>query len=155
MRTRTGVLLGLALPIVVLTSQLHGQSIEWIEVPLADNTYTEQGKAMRSDTIEIPMPAFGRLEYKLGMQEGDTIVYSWTADLDNPDMLYAEFHGHTEAEPGGEGTVMFYRKAEGGAERGALSAPFSGIHGWYLENRSSAAVVVRLEVSGFYELLEQ
>jgi hypothetical protein len=147
---------GLAVPLAVLTSGLRGQDTEWIEVPLADNTYSEQAKAMRQDTIDIPLPGFGRLEYKLGIQEGDAIVYRWTAiDLGEPEMLYAEFHGHTEPEPGEPGTVMFYRKAEGGDESGVLSAPFSGIHGWYLENRSSAPIVVRLEVAGFYELIEQ
>lgn len=129
---------------------------EWIDVPLADNTYSEQSETIQSDTIEIPLPPFGELEYKLGMREGDTIVYSWkVADISDPELLYAEFHGHTEPEPGEPGTVMFYRKASGGTESGALKAPFSGIHGWYLVNESSARIVVELEVAGFYELLEQ
>jgi hypothetical protein len=156
MRRTSLAFLGPAAALAALTTQVSGQETEWIDVPLADAIYSEQAKPMRQDTIDIPLPAFGRLEYKLGLEEGDAIVYRWTAiDLDEPDLLYAEFHGHTEPEPGEPGTVMFYRKAEGGDESGALTAPFSGIHGWYLENRSSAAIVVRLDVAGFYRLIEQ
>lgn len=50
---------------------------------------------------------------------------------------------------------MFYRKATGATERGALVAPFTGIHGWYLRNDSKQPLVVRLKVAGFYELLAQ
>jgi hypothetical protein len=53
------------------------------------------------------------------------------------------------------GDLMFYRKADGGSERGSLVAPFSGIHGWYLVNGTDEPIVVRLEVAGFYELLPQ
>jgi hypothetical protein len=50
---------------------------------------------------------------------------------------------------------MFYRKASGGTESGSLVAPFDGIHGWYLKNDANNAIVVRLDVAGFYDLLEQ
>ncbi len=33
---------------------------------------------------------------------------------------------------------------------GALRAPFTGIHGWYLNNQSTEDVVVRLKVAGHY-----
>ena len=38
---------------------------------------------------------------------------------------------------------------------GTLVAPFTGIHGWYLRNDGEEAIVVRLKVAGFYELLSQ
>lgn len=140
--------------IAVVSAVLHAQ--DWIEVELSENTYTEQDRAMQRDSIDIPIRPNGELEYKLGMEEGDSIVYSWTVEgIDNPELLYAEFHGHTETQPGQPGTVMLYRKAEGGAESGTLTAPFSGIHGWYLQNRSARAIVVKLEVAGFYEIVEQ
>jgi hypothetical protein len=50
---------------------------------------------------------------------------------------------------------MFYRKATGATERGVLTAPFKGIHGWYLRNDSDDRIVVRLKVAGFYELMPQ
>jgi hypothetical protein len=128
----------------------------WNEIPLAPGVFREQGGAYRSDVIDIPLGAFGELEYKLAMNAGDSIVYKWDAlELPSPDLLYAEFHGHTERVGDAPGDLMFYRKASGGNERGALTAPFAGIHGWYLKNDTDRAIVVRLNVAGFYELIGQ
>ena len=129
--------------------------VEWNELPLAADVYREYTSDYRTDVIDIPLAASGELEYKLGLNEGDSIVYRWDAvDLEDPELLYAEFHGHTEPV-NNVGDLMFYRKATGGTERGTLVAPFTGIHGWYLRNDGDRPIVVRLEVAGFYELLRQ
>ena len=129
--------------------------VEWNELPLADGVFREYSAEYRTDVIDIPLAPAGELEYKLGLNEGDSIVYQWDAvDLKDPAMLYAEFHGHTEPV-NNVGDLMFYRKATGGSERGTLVAPFTGIHGWYLRNDAETPIVVRLKVAGFYELLKQ
>ncbi len=131
-------------------------SSPWNEIPLAPGVFREQVKAYRSDVIDIPVGPFGELEYKLAMNTGDSIVYTWDAqEMTNPHLLYAEFHGHTERVGDAPGDLMFYRKASGGNESGALTAPFAGIHGWYLKNDTDRAIVVRLNVAGFYELIAQ
>jgi len=129
--------------------------VQWNEMPLADGVFREYSSDYRTDVIDIPLEAFGELEYKLGLNEGDSIVYQWDAvELDEPEKLYAEFHGHTPPV-NNVGDLMFYRKANGGTERGTLVAPFTGIHGWYLRNEGDEPIVVRLKVAGFYELLPQ
>jgi hypothetical protein len=129
--------------------------VEWNELPLADGVFREHAAEYRTDVIDIPLEAFGELEYKLALNEGDAIVYQWDAvDLEDPELLWAEFHGHTPPVDN-VGDLMFYRKANGGSERGTLVAPFTGIHGWYLRNEGEEAIVVRLKVAGFYELLPQ
>ena len=129
--------------------------VEWNEMPLADGVFREYSADYRTDVIDIPLESFGELEYKLGLNEGDSIVYQWDAvELKDPEMLYAEFHGHTPPV-NNVGDLMFYRKANGATERGTLVAPFTGIHGWYLRNEGDKAIVVRLKVAGFYELLPQ
>ena len=129
--------------------------VQWNEKPLADGVFREYSADYRSDVIDIPLEAGGELEYKLGLSEGASIVYQWDAvELDEPELLYAEFHGHTPPV-NNTGDLMFYRKATGATERGTLVAPFAGIHGWYLRNDGEEAIVVRLKVAGFYELLEQ
>ena len=129
--------------------------VEWNEMPLADGVFREYTTDYRTDVIDIPLGSLEELEYKLGLNEGDSIVYQWDAvDLKDPAMLYAEFHGHTEPV-NNVGDLMFYRKATGATERGTLVAPFTGIHGWYLRNDTEAPIVVRLKVAGFYELLQQ
>lgn len=129
--------------------------VDWNELDLSDGTFHEHSGEFRSDTIDIPLGPHGELEYKLGIDEGNAIVYEWNVlDIEDPELLYSEFHGHTEPV-NNVGDLMFYRKAEGGTERGSLVAPFSGIHGWYLVNGSDEPIVVRLEVAGFYDLLPQ
>ena len=141
------VVAGLALA-TVASSQ-----VEWNEMPLADGVFREYTTDYRTDAIDIPLGPLEELEYKLGLNEGDSIVYQWDAvDLKDPEKLYAEFHGHTPPVDN-VGDLMFYRKATGATERGTLVAPFTGIHGWYLRNDTEAPIVVRLKVAGFYELL--
>jgi hypothetical protein len=129
--------------------------VEWNELPLADGVFREYSTDYRTDVIDIPLEAFGELEYKLGLNEGDSIVYQWDAvEFEEPEKLYTEFHGHTPPV-NNVGDLMFYRKATGATERGTLVAPFTGIHGWYLRNEGDEPIVVRLKVAGFYELLPQ
>lgn len=129
--------------------------VNWNEMPPGDGTFNEHSGEFRSDTIDIPLVGHGELEYKLGIEAGDAIVYEWNVlNIEDPSLLYSEFHGHTPPVDG-VGDLMFYRKAEGGTERGSLVAPFTGIHGWYLVNGSEEPIVVRLEVAGFYEILPQ
>jgi hypothetical protein len=138
-----------------LAAVAYGQN-DWNELPLADGAFREHETAYRTDVVDIPVPPFGELEYKLGLEAGDSIVYQWdVVEIAAPALLYSEFHGHTQRLGNAPGDLMFYRKATGGSERGALIAPFSGIHGWYLRNDGEEPLVVRLEVAGFYELLEQ
>jgi hypothetical protein len=127
--------------------------VEWNELPLADGVFHEHASEYRTDVIDIPLEPSGELEYKLGLNEGDAIVYQWDAvELEDPELLYAEFHGHTPPVDN-VGDLMFYRKATGATERGTLVAPFTGIHGWYLRNEGDEPIVVRLKVAGFYEVL--
>lgn len=115
----------------------------------------------RSDFVDIPLASgdAGRdgaeLEYKVHMKAGATLAYSWTvSDIENPEELYYDFHGEAPAqEQGAEATVVEYRQATGSQSHGTLVAPFDGVFGWYLQNQSVKPVVVRLKVSGFYDLV--
>ncbi len=129
-------------------------AVQWNEIPMPEGTAHFYETPFRTDTIDIPLEGNdGDLEYKLLMKTGDSIVYSWEVlGGENPDYFYAEFHGHTEPA-GGTGDLMFYRKETGSAENGAFTAPFEGIHGWYLQNQNVAPVTVRLRVAGYYELV--
>ena len=103
----------------------------------------------RSDEIKIPLKPDGELEYKVRMQPGGTLIYSWSA---NKGMVYYDFHGERPEDPKhatsyGEGVVA--------GMNGSLIAPFAGIHGWFLQNQEGEPIVVTLKMSGFYELREQ
>ena len=78
---------------------------------MPDGVFREYSADYRTDVIDIPLDAGGELEYKLGLNEGDSIVYQWDAvDLKDAEALYAEFHGHTEPV-NNVGDLMYYRKA--------------------------------------------
>jgi hypothetical protein len=115
--------------------------------------------SFRTDTIEIPLKSGdGRgndLEYKVRMKQGATLIYEWSvSDITNPEEFYYDFHGHTLSETREAMTVATYKQATGLSAKGALTAPFDGVHGWYLQNQAVPPVVVRLKLSGFYELIE-
>ena len=110
--------------------------------------------AFRSDTITIQLAAGGvrgkdELEWKVRMQAGQSLVYSWTVDA-APDEFYVDFHGQSDAKP--TPVVESYRAGMAAASHGSLVAPFDGIHGWFLQNQTDHPVVVRLKLSGFYTM---
>lgn len=111
--------------------------------------------------IEIPLGAASwpeaALEYKVAMSPGQTFLYSWTAARQDGNPITKpvefDFHGHT-VENGETMTVAEYQKSEGVSATGALTAPFEGIHGWYFRNHEEDPVIVRLEIEGFFNLIE-
>ncbi len=123
---------------------------EWIDAPLSPETWWQQGATWKHEVYEIPVAAGKGLEHMLRMNAGDIVVYSWTADTAEPSLLTAEFHGHTERVGTAPGTVMFYTQHKNGKESGTLRAPFTGVHGWYLNNEGTQDVVVRLQVAGYF-----
>ena len=83
MRTATLALIGG----LALVSSASSQ-VEWNEMPLADGVFREYSADYRTDVIEIPLDPLEELEYKLGLNEGESIVYQWDAvDLEDPELL--------------------------------------------------------------------
>ena len=115
---------------------------------------------LRSDVIEIPLTGFlggakgSELEYKVHMKEGAALVYDWEViGADAPRDFHYDFHGHTTPKPGEQMTVATYKQDFGLKAQGSLQAPFDGIQGWQFSNSSEKPVVVRVKLTGFYELI--
>ena len=110
--------------------------------------------AFRTDIVEIEVNPFsvnyGQLEYKVSMNAGDVLLYSWTSDRP----VQFEFHGHTVDD--GSGTpieVMDYIAGEGESVSGTLVAPIDGIHGWYFANSAfDEPARITLTLAGYYTL---
>jgi hypothetical protein len=117
----------------------------------------DYGRGLRTDTIEIPLSARGEagasLEYKVSMKTGATLVYEWevVGPAQAGDLLF-DFHGHTLQSPEGI-KVSKYKQGLGLQARGALTAPFDGIEGWLFANSAERPIVIRLRLSGFYDLI--
>jgi hypothetical protein len=114
--------------------------------------FQAQGAAPRTDEFVIPLEFADELEFKVQMKQGDTLVYSLQVEgAKSGEDAYADFHGEwagTETEQ-----VIEYSQATGLASNGALRAPMTGRHGWFLQNRGDDRITVRLKLSGFYELI--
>lgn len=124
----------------------------WREYPVRDGVIKLEPAKWTSETIDIPVKAGAELEYKLAMKKGQGIVYSIDyPGLEHPGLMTVEFHGHTPKDATGVGDLMFYSKTGGSTEHGAFTAPWDGIHGWYLKNDGTKDIVVKLDVAGFYE----
>ena len=103
----------------------------------------------RSDEIKIPLKADQELEYKVKMQPGGTLVYSWAV---NKGMVYYDFHGEKPEDPE---HAQSYAMDTTTHANGSLIAPFAGIHGWFFQNEEGGPVMITLKMSGYYELREK
>ncbi len=120
----------------------------------------ESATAPRTDVIEIPLTDFlggakgSELEYKVAMKAGDTLIYEWEAiGATSADDIAYDFHGHTRPAADKEMTVATYKQARGLSQKGSLTAPFDGIQGWQFSNFAEGPVVIRVKLTGFYELV--
>jgi hypothetical protein len=96
------------------------------------------------DYIEFALAPFESIEYKYGLNAGQAMVYSWSTEAE----VIFDFHSEevgTEPEDSVSWSI-----GRGQAEHGTYVAPFSGIHGWFWENRGSDDVVVRLKTTGYF-----
>ena len=87
-----------------------------------------------------PSQAF---EYKYRLEKDRGMVFAWKATA----KVKYEFHGEPEDH---RLKVQSYEKQEGDFSSGTLTAPFTGIHGWYWENAGERDLTITLTTAGFY-----
>ena len=102
-----------------------------------------EARPYREDEIRFTLAPFESVEYKYRLEAGAGLVFSWTATGE----VVFDFH----AEPDGAvpGFAESFEQGRADARHGTFSAPFTGIHGWFWENRSAQTVIVSLAASGF------
>lgn len=101
----------------------------------------------RADEMVIQLPAGEGLEVKTHLAKGATLIYAWKTR--NAEKVSHDFHG--EPVNAKEDEFESFILEDGVSEsKGTLIAPFSGVHGWYWKNETSAPVTVVLKASGFY-----
>ncbi len=103
--------------------------------------------AYRADEMEITVPAGRGLEVKTHLAKGATLIYAWKTT--KAEKVDHDFHG--EPVNAKENEFESFILEDGVSEsKGTLIAPFTGVHGWYWKNTTSAPVTVVLKASGFY-----
>ncbi len=109
-----------------------------------ENPLEEQIEGYRKDTVEFILEPFQSVEYKYHLDLGAPMVFNWQAD--GP--VYYDMH----AEPAGIGEegVQSFKQATGEGQTGSFHAPFTGIHGWFWENRGRRTVTIDLNAAGYF-----
>lgn len=95
-----------------------------------------------TDVWEYELLPFESVEFKYTMPEGEPMTFRW----EGSGTLAYDMHAHPF--DGGEEVTESYGVDEAQAMTGVYIPAFTGIHGWFWENRSMEPVTVRLEASG-------
>jgi hypothetical protein len=131
---------------------LTGQRVEALDAAASANTGGQpiivgQERPFQEETIEFKVPARDGMEYKYRLDKGEALLYSWKSS--GP----VNYELHAEPDGGPRGYAQSYEKGPQATQAsGTLTAPFSGIHGWYWENTSDQEVTVTLTAVGFYNM---
>ncbi|MEC4725351.1 hypothetical protein HWQ46_07305 [Shewanella sp. D64] len=112
---------------------------------VAEIALSRQSPDVRSDIVNIEIPAGKGLEYKLLMDAFVHLEYEWSTD---GEPLYFDFHG----EPKGDKTGYFesFSITTSDKMKGSLTTPFAGSHGWYWKNSTGSVITVTLSTKGDY-----
>jgi hypothetical protein len=106
-----------------------------------------QEHGFHEETVEFKVAPHEFMEYKYRLEKGKALLYSWKST----DPVNYELHAEPDGAP--KGYAQTYEKGQATAEAsGTVTAPFSGIHGWYWENTGDRDVVVTLKSAGFYNV---
>ncbi len=144
--------LGIGARVGLMDLGVTGQQVEALEQAGATGggqatIVVPQQRPYNSETVEFTLPpGDGWIEYKYRLEKGESLLYSWAAGTT------VNFEFHAEPDGGPAGYAQTYEKSQGTAASGTLTAPFSGIHGWYWQNTGTEPVTVTLTSSGFYNL---
>lgn len=122
------------------TGELLGLSTLSSTTADALNTQYEYHK---TDEVEFILEPFQSLEYKYLMDQGNALVFSWSATGE----LYVDMHAENTTV---EDTEESYAQLLATEQMGVYQAAFNGMHGWFWENRGFDTITVRLKTSGFY-----
>jgi hypothetical protein len=110
-------------------------------------TVAAQERGYQQEALEFKIAPRDSMEYKYRLDKGEALLYSWKATVP----VNCEFHAEPDGAPRGYAETYEKTNATETAS-GTLTAPFSGIHGWYWENTTGREVTVTLSAAGFYNM---
>lgn len=106
-----------------------------------------QDRPFAQETVDFKVAPHEGMEYKYRLDKGEVLLFSWKATAP------VAYEAHAEPDGAPRGYAQSYEKGDGRREAaGTLTAPFTGIHGWFWENATDQEVTVTLTTAGFYNL---
>ena len=111
--------------------------------------YTPQPKIYKVYSDDFQLRPGDSVEMKFHMQKGAGMVYGWKANA----KLTFEFHGEPDQKPNKDYFESYELDDKVGKEAsyGSFTAPSTGIHGWFFNNKSDKDVQFHLTVAGFFD----
>ena len=118
-------------------------------VPVQSGVFTAQPRIYKVDAEDFQLRPGEGVEMKYHMAKGAGLVYAWKAD----GKLAFEFHGEPDQKPNKDYYESYELDDKTGkdASYGSFTAPSTGIHGWFWQNKGTKDVSFRLMVSGFFD----
>ena len=102
------------------------------------------GAVLQSDRFQIELLPYEGIELKYVLAEGAPMAFSWHATAPvNVDM-------HSHPFEGGDALTESFVIENLQNQNAVYVAPFTGIHGWYWQNRTLKPVTLTLEAHGFF-----
>src|SRR5450631_4242154 len=107
-------------------------------IPGQTRVYTSQTKIYKVDSEDFQLKPGEGVEMKYHMQKGAGMVYGWKAN----GKLTFEFHGEPDQKPNKDYFESYEldNKVGKDASYGSFTAPSSGIHGWFWQNKGNKEV---------------
>jgi hypothetical protein len=111
--------------------------------------YTPQPRTYKVDSEDFSLRPGEGMEMKYHMQKGAGMVYAWKAD----GKLLFEFHGEPDQKPSKDYFESYQLDDKAGKDSsyGSFTAPSTGIHGWFWQNKTDKEIMVHLSVAGFFD----
>jgi len=131
------------------TSQPKPEATGARPVAAAAGIYTAQPALYKMDSEDLSLMPGEGVEIKYHMQKGAGMVYSWKA---TGNVAY-EFHGEPDNKPNKDYFESYELDDQVGKDHsfGSFTAPTTGIHGWFWENKGKKQVDIHLTTAGFYD----
>lgn len=100
--------------------------------------------ALNSDRFTVELLPYEGIELKYVLDEGAPMSFSWQATAP------VNFDMHAHPFEGGEELTESYVIADARTQSAVYVAPFTGIHGWYWQNRTLENVTLTLDATGAF-----
>jgi hypothetical protein len=117
-----------------------GQALEAVRA----GAHTPASVPLAQDEFTVELRPYEGVEYKYRVEQGASLVYTWTAT--SP--VEYDFHGEPDGAPARYSES--YATGNAAAATGTFFAPTPGVHGWFWENPGTSRITITLKTSGFY-----
>src|ERR1700674_130912 len=117
--------------------------------PVQTGIYTAQPNIYKVDSEDLSLQPGEGVEIKYHMLKGAGMVYAWKATA----KVQFEFHGEPDQKPKPDYFESYELDDKVGQDHsyGSFTAPTTGIHGWFWQNKGKKPVQIHLTTAGFFD----